>query len=320
MNQGLTENKAESLQPTSADTATQRAKHALALAAPKKRTVGLWLVDTLIYPVVNNFGVFGISVAATYLTKHGWPEGEGKKIHPWLKSIGNVMRARGEKLEAGFRKYLAMSESQADMSRMVFFSFFDGTFIAPFVKLLEDRREGMAQSIDSALGTKPKDESVYDAEPKQTWRSVIEGRLLTSAIVVPTAVMLDKKGLNDKWFHNPGIETGHKIYVKHPAAAKKIASFLGKGKAPELFKTVYFEAFYTSVCTAGLYIISRTLARKHSPQEFTTPLPPDLPPIPAPILLTAQEPAMEAKPQAKITAATLQNRVAQPQQATEINA
>ena len=36
-----------------------------------RRTPGLWAYDTLLYPVLNNFVVFGVSVAATYLTARG---------------------------------------------------------------------------------------------------------------------------------------------------------------------------------------------------------------------------------------------------------
>ena len=37
----------------------------------KRRTPGLKLFDFLLYPVFTNIGVFGISVAATYLTTRG---------------------------------------------------------------------------------------------------------------------------------------------------------------------------------------------------------------------------------------------------------
>ncbi len=238
-----------------------------------KRTLGLWLVDTLIYPVVNNIGVFGISVFATYLTEHGWPKpANGKELASWKKTIGDAFQKRGKWVDAKLETKLGWSHKAAGMARMVFFSFFDGTFVAPFVKVLEDRREKMAMSIDSILGTKPADERVYEAEPKQSWRSVIEGRLLTSAIVVPTAVILNGKNaagksLNDFLFNDPGAARGAQIESSMPKVKSTIEKLFGKVHFPYFMKTVYFEAFYTSVCTAGLYLISRGVARKHPKKE-----------------------------------------------------
>ena len=238
-----------------------------------KRTLGLWLVDTLIYPIVNNFGVFSISVFATYLTQHGWPKpASGKALAGWKHSTGEFFKARGVWLDNAFKNTFNASQKTAEMARMVVFSFVDGTFVAPFVKVLEDRREKMAMAIDSTLGTKPKDESVYEAEPKQSWRSVIEGRLLTSLIVVPTAVLLNKKNvagqsLNDFLFHNPGEKRGEQIERSMPKLKAGIEKLFGKVHLPFFAKTIYFEAFYTSVCTAGLYLISRTVARKHPKKE-----------------------------------------------------
>ena len=249
-------------------------------AAPKKdkRTLGLWLVDTLIYPIVNNFGVFGISLAATYLTDHGWPQpANGKQLGPVRTWVGNFLRDRGVGLDKLLQSW-GMSKKTAEMSRMVAYSFGDGTLVAPFVKVLEDRREKMALAIDTTLGTKPKDESVYDAEPKQTWRSVVEGRLLTSLVVVPTAVLLNTKfkngkaflkpneSLNDYFFNNPGMKIGEEIEKNSPKIKAGIEKMFGKVHLPTFFKIGIFEAFYTTVCTAGLYIISRCVARANPPK------------------------------------------------------
>lgn len=229
----------------------------LASAAPQKRTLGLKIVDNLVYSVINNTAVFLISVVATYLTTKG---NEVGKEGSTLRKVGEWFKGRGDHIIGAFRK-TGMSKEQAEMANTVFFSFADGTVIAPAVKLLEDRRESMAKWIDTKLGTKPKDESVYIAEPKQTWGSVLKGRLLTSFIVVPVAYLLDKKTyngekLNNVLFRNPGKKTGEKI-----AANPKLSKFFGKLDLPELFRITYFEAFYTSVCTTGLYVISRFLAK-----------------------------------------------------------
>ncbi len=254
--------------PPAAETpqrATAPAKTAFSKAAsPRpKRTTGEWLVDWLVYPIVNNFAVFFISVGATYLTHRGDTVGkEGSTI----REVGAWFKRRGEWMKGVFQDF-GMNEKQADTSKMVFFSFFDGTFVAPFVKLLEDRREKMAKAIDSTLGTKPQDESAYKVEPKQSWGSVINGRLATSLIVVPTAVALEKKkvtikgvtkNLNDHMFDGWGAKLHEFLENKTSIKAR-----FPKLDLEYFSKTMVFEAFYTTVCTAGLYVISRFIAKQN---------------------------------------------------------
>ncbi len=224
----------------------------------KERTPGLKAFDFLLYPVLTNVGVFTLSVAATYLTTRGGDRNAaGKLIYG---KFGDFFHKRGEWMVKKFTG-MGMNHAQADMSKMVFFSFLDGSLMAPFVKMFEDRREKIACAIDHQLGTKPDDMSVYREEPKQTWLSVLGGRLATVAIVVPTAVMLDKTGLNNTLFNKSGLKLGEKLAEK--AWVKNIASHLD---VKELTRIGLFEAFYTSVCTGGLYLSSRFIA-KHTNKE-----------------------------------------------------
>jgi hypothetical protein len=235
-----------------------------------ERTVGLKLLDFGLYPVLNNIAVFVVSVAATYLTTAGKSRGQGGKI-------GRFLNERGEKFEE-IATHLGIDKKTASASKMVAFSFIDGSIMAPIVKLVEDRREPIARKLDSMLGTTPKDDSAYAAEPKQSWGSVFEGRIATLAAVLPTAIGLshigtiDKKwaikpkgeapafeSLNDKMFSIPGKKLGHHVEQNYP----KLTKFFGKKTdIPMLFSIGIFEAFYTSVCTAGLYFGSRFFARK----------------------------------------------------------
>lgn len=219
---------------------------------PQPRTPGLKAFDVLLYPIFTNIAVFGISVAATYLTSRGAERTAQGALR--YGKIGEWFQSRGEKLVKTF-KSMGMGEQAADMSKMVFFSFVDGSLMAPFVKLFEDRRERIGRALDEAMGTKPADESVYAAEPKQTWLSVLGGRFVTASIVVPTAVLLQKTGHNDTLFNKPGEQVG-KWLEKQP-----IAKQFGSLDVKELTRISFFEAFYTSVCTAGLYLSSRCIAR-----------------------------------------------------------
>lgn len=237
-----------------------------------RRTPGLKLFDVFLYPLLTNFVVFGISVGATYLTSRGGDrDAAGRLIYG---KTGEWFHTRGEKLVNFFKK-TGMSHEQADMSKMVFFSFADGSLIAPFVKLLEDRREKIACAIDKKLGTLPADDSVYAAEPKQTWGSVVGGRLLTCMIVVPTAFVMDKTGMNNVLFRDTSRKVGEYI-AREPGIARNIARIFGKNvDIAEVSKVGVFEAFYTSVCTAGLYISSRCIAGVRNTIRKKPPAVPD---------------------------------------------
>lgn len=273
-----------------------------------RRSTGLRVFDVMLYPLITNVGVFVISVAATYLTTKGNLTNFGRELvsekdmllHAEKQGVAGLTKAShdlvgqktasllpGEKLVYGktgefFQKRgawlvekfkgMGMKEDTANMSKMVFFSFADGSLLAPVVKLLEDRRERIGKWIDKKLGSEPDDPNVYKAEPKQSWTSVLGGRAATAAIVVNTAVALNARVLpnktpeliegskisfNDKMFTVPGIKLGNWIN-RNPGVSK----FFGKHDAGEIAKVSIFEAVYTSICTAGLYFSSRLFARK----------------------------------------------------------
>lgn len=267
-----------------------------------KRSVGLRAFDAFLYPFLNNTGVFVISVIATYLTNKGGAHPVTGEL-PFGKT-GEFFFKRGEWLKGKFTG-MGMSEKAADMSKMVFFSFADGTLLAPIVKLFEDRREKIASWIDNRLGTTPTDPAVYKAEPKQTWGSVLEGRLATSLIVVPTAVVLSKAGLNQVLFEKPGIKLGEMV-----AQRPKVAKLFGKLDIPEVFRVSAFEAFYTTVCTGGLYFISRLLARRHDQKIETQNEQLALGTQPATLALEAPTPAIEpATPRPSVSQVHHQDRL-----------
>lgn len=236
----------------------EAAKAANPAPAVHDRTPGLKLFDVLLYPLLTNIGVFVISVGATYLTSRGGDRLASGQLK--YGKFGKWFQDRGDKM-VGFFKKFGMKHEQADMAKMVFFSFADGSAMAPLVKKLEDRREDIGRKLDDMMGTTPADCGVYEAEPKQSWLSVLGGRLVTAGIVVPTAVALTKSGMNDKLF----IERGKKMgdWLAKKPVAKKI---FGGLDVKELSKVSLFEFFYTSLCTAGLYLTSRRIAYfSHNP-------------------------------------------------------
>lgn len=218
------------------------------------RTLGLRLFDIFLYPFSTNFVVIGLSVYTTYLTNKGHTAFKPGTI---MDGVGKFFHRRGTMLEDTLMQRTGMSKESAGMTKMVFFSFLDGTFIAPFVKLFEDRREKIGKWIDDKLGTTPANLAVYESEPKQTWGSVIKGRVVTVVPVAITAAVLDKTNLNNFFFRKPG------EFVGKWMSSTSLQRRFPRTDFPELMRTTFFEGFYTSVCTTGLYYASRIFARQH---------------------------------------------------------
>lgn len=252
---------------TTSPTVTDDLNAQAAQATKPKRTPGLRILDNLLYTVLNNTAVFAVSVAATYITQNKNKTYDG--FAGWLQK-------RGDRF-VNYAMKKGMSKNSAENASMVAFSFIDGSIMAPVVKIAEDYREPLAKKIDEALGTVPNDLSVYDAEPKQSWGSMLMGRITTLGAVLPIAVTLDKigkhstgewgikgthgkdpqfKDLNTSLFRDPGLKLGEQLQKKFPSLNTRF------NNTPLLFRTTLFEAFYTSVCTAGLYVGSRFFARK----------------------------------------------------------
>lgn len=213
------------------------------------RTKGMWMFDSLLYPILTNTAVFVISVLATYATTYGGPR--------------NFMRLRGDWARQKLQDWFKMAPQTAKETIMISFSFLDGCVMAPVVKLFEDRRMKISEKFDAWLGTTPTDRSVYDKEPKQTWASVLIGRTTAFALVLPTAKLLSKKirghhSMNELLFAKPGQQIGKWLLKTFPSVQRRFPrlNFVG------LAEVAVLEAFYTSLCTAGLYFSSRFIARQ----------------------------------------------------------
>ena len=298
----------------------------IASAAPKKekRTLGLRLFDATFYGGVVNTAIFAASAASTYWTYHGNSVG---KPGGALRKLGEAFYKRRKPIEEALGT-IGIKGEAAKIGTTVFWSFFDGTLFAPLIKLIEDRRERIALSIDTVLGTKADNMRAYDAEPKQGWKSVLAGRLETLSIVLPVAIIMEYTHGNKKIFYDGGEKAMGWVEKNLPTLDKKFTKLVSAPHAPELAaeqpirkKTlshvIAFEAFYTSICTIGTYLFSRGFARHHTSSQ------------PAPKTHKAEntatttnrdeaqpttEPKVEEKPRTKVTSSTLHNRVAEPSQ------
>jgi hypothetical protein len=250
------------------------------------RTLGLWAVDGLIYPIINYGGVFALSVGSLYLGKHGdevaayfnevAENNADDKLISGLSLVASWAAEGWKSRSSSIDNWLVdnggMSRESAEITRMVITSFGDGCLFLPAVKWLEDRRIGLAKAIDNMAGTRPKDDSAYEAEPIKTWGDLIVGRAATAAIVVPTAVLLDKvpvnlfgksQPLNQHLFYDQAENVQKFLQKNIPSVTDKLTD----AQLNTISQNALFEAFYTMVCSVGLWGASAALAEKHTGHE-----------------------------------------------------
>ncbi len=258
----------------------------------KPSSFGLKVMDGLIYGT-SNLIVIGGSVLLTYLTTeagkvHADQSRESNKAWSafceWAHGRGiafekDITEGRSANILANVG--VNVDKKSAKAWKMVFFSFVDGTVFTIPVWFAEKFRVPLARKVDEMAGTVPDDLSVYeDPREKQGLSSLLGARIATLSVVLPVAVTLGKVGtvgeeaekkwiwnsqndpkgfssLNDKFFHDPGIAFGNWLTEHTPAGP-----LLGKSGivVEELFKTLAFETFYTSVCTGSFYELSRLFA------------------------------------------------------------
>lgn len=308
------------------------AASAIAQADPHKpkRTLGLKLFDNFLYTFFTNTTVLLVSLGFTYMTKHGKTIGSDQSV---MRKVGTFFANRRAPIMKRLEQIGIKSEQAREDFTTVIFSFLDGTIFSFLVKPLEDRREKIAKNIDDALGTSPDNMKAYDVEPKQSWRSVVEGRALTSMIVLPVAFAMEKTGGNQAIFYRSGDKLANFVKNSIPKFDQWLTNKTIHHKN-YFFQTGVFEAFYTSVCTAGLYLISRTVARKHpkkehlnSQHQVSSDTPPtsissrneDMALVPH-AYSSLLEPANQDKPTAKITNADKPTRVMIHPQTAELTA
>ena len=146
-----------------------------------------------------------------------------------------------------------------------------GSLLMAPLKWMEDNRQKNAARIDHALGTTPPDPETIAQEPKQTWKSVMSGRLLSWGTSYGAFLAMGPKltGTISNWFGEKASEGFMKMKPNaNPATVRRWADIAA------------FDALFT-VITAGItYLYSRHVAKeddKGTTQREAHPTPSALP-------------------------------------------
>ncbi len=217
----------------------------------KKRTVGNIIYDFGVFGSIAWAGVCAMSALTAHEAMHG-----NNKYFNWLRTLNNSVFS-------GLSKFLSKSvmknspkeivDDVAKNTTMVFTLGMGGhTLMAP-IKWLEDNRQKNAAKIDKLLGTEPPDSEVVAHEPKQSWGSVLSGRMLSWGIAFATVTAMGPKlirKVNDN-FSKAGVDAWMKFRPQSNTESVKKWSDI-----------ISFDVAFTAVTAFVTYAFSRFVAKK----------------------------------------------------------
>lgn len=218
----------------------------------KKRTVGNKIYDFGIYGSVAWLGVAALSAVSAHEAMYG-----NNKAFNWLRSLNDKsISGLTNLLSSTIMKSqpLERVKGYAQGTAMFLTLGMGGHLLMGPLKYLEDNRLKNAERIDKALGTTPPDPALVAAEPKQSWKSVLSGRLGSwaasyAAFLVMGPALTKKIG---DWFGEKATTAVMKIRPQADAATVRRWSDIAA-----------FDALFTVITAAMTWGLSRALAKKH---------------------------------------------------------
>ncbi|MBY0406523.1 MAG: hypothetical protein K2Q01_02435, partial [Rickettsiales bacterium] len=218
----------------------------------KHRTTGNKIYDWGIYTTFAWAGVAGLSLLSAHEAMHG-----KNPNFNWLRSLNNnVSGGLNKFLSNGPMKGLPKEtiKGWADGTTMFVTLGLGGCAMMAPIKWMEDNREKNAARIDNFLGTQPPDPKTIKEEIPQTWKSVLEGRLMSWGLSYLAFCAMGPKvtGKVSKWFGDK-FTRGYMHLAPHsdPKTVRKWAD-IGA-----------FDATFTVITATATYLFSRSIAKRN---------------------------------------------------------
>lgn len=217
----------------------------------KKRTVGNVIYDFGVFGSVAWAGVATLSALSAHESMHGsnpafgWLRTLNDKSYSGLRSLlsSTILKGASEEMIHGYAKGTTMFLTLG----------MGGNALAGIIKWLEDNRQRNAALIDNTLGTTPPDPETIAHEPKQTWKSVISGRLMSwgGSYLAFLAMGPKLTGHLGDFFGKHATDLVMKIRPgSNPANVRRWADIAA------------FDALFTMITAGATYGISRFIAHK----------------------------------------------------------
>lgn len=218
----------------------------------KSRSFGNKMFDFMVWPAVQWLGVWGLS----FLIANRAQSGNGK-LNKWFTAFENWLKPRLSVMDKPTAKQIWGSETNSQKwatDTALFTALWMGGHVSvPIIKFFEDRRQHISSWFDKAFHKIPVDADAIRTEPKQTWTSVIKGRLSVSAMNYATFI---------------GLGPGRSQKVQDVIGGKatdlfmKIRPQANREKVRTLANLAVFDLLFTALGAAVHYSTSRIFARK----------------------------------------------------------
>ncbi len=218
----------------------------------KHRTTGNWIYDVFVYGSTAWVGVAVVSALSAHEAIHGHAPSFN-----WLRSLKTtVSEGLKSKLSNGLMKNKPKEtiDAFANDSAMFLMLGLGGTTLMGPLKWMEDNRQKNAACIDKIIGTTPPDPELIAKEPKQSWNSVLTGRMVSWG-----SSYLAYLGMGTKL-------TSHISKGFGEAAAKAWMTAVPHAnplKVRRWADIAAFDATFTAITASATYGISRFVARKN---------------------------------------------------------
>ncbi len=219
----------------------------------KHRTVGNKIYDWGIYTTFAWAGVAGLSLLSAHEAMHG-----KNPNFNWLRSLNdNVSSGLTKALSNGIMKGHPKEtiEGWAKGTTMFVTLGLGGCAMMVPIKWMEDNREKNAARIDNFLGCTPPSKETLEKEIPQTWKSVLEGRLMSWGLSYLAFAAMGPKttGKVSNWFGDKATKVIVALSPKsNPATVRRWAD-IGA-----------FDATFTVITAAATYVFSRGIAKRQN--------------------------------------------------------
>jgi hypothetical protein len=222
----------------------------------KRRTFGNKLFDWLVYPSI---AWLGNSALGVYIT-HETGKGNEFAAFKWIRQANDKFYEKfNQSVESGIMKNVIKDKSPENIKAWAggistyFLLSLGGTLLMWPIKAMEDNRKKLAAKLDNTFGTTPPDQKEIEKEPKQSWFSVLSGRVLSVSIGFAAFLAMTPKNADkaSKWF-------GEKV----TSGLSKVFKNADKKNMREWMDIAAFDIVFTSITAAVTYMFSRFVAKK----------------------------------------------------------
>jgi len=216
----------------------------------KHHTTGNWIYDVMIYGSTAWLGVAVVSALSAHEAIHG-----NHRAFNWLRTLKtSVSEGMHNKLSTGLMRNSPKTKIDAiasDSAMFLMLGLGGCTLMGP-LKWMEDNRQKNAACIDNMLGTTPPDPALIAHEPKQSWHSVLTGRVISwgSSYLAYLAMGPDLTAKISKGFGEAATNAWmHMRPHSNPLKVRRWADIAA------------FDATFTAITATATYAISRSVAR-----------------------------------------------------------